>query len=364
MTRREPKNDPFDTLTAWESADSVPRAGLPDARILRRRQRLFRIVVWTCIFGFPLAALGLMAAASSPSTSDGNEQPGPTHMVSDGVPVATAAVDAWLRSDDTPLPGGRIVAWLGSETVAPPETDEDGESVDVPAFAVEVSSFLVTVPLVDAEEMNVVAAVPVAVDPRGGAVAMSLPSIVPDLPPASDGWDSGGPWPGHGIGTIRPSDAMVAAVEGWARAFTSGDPSSLRMAVGDPDPTRVYVPMLGVESVEANVVHGIGLSREDDEVLAQVELIIDWAGMSPPDSHSSRPPTTVVDVLIERASTASPVVVAWGPAGSGPTLTRYGNGADAEVRDIPSGEVLLRGRADQEENAGGDETETPGDDDD
>jgi hypothetical protein len=38
-----------------------------------------------------------------------------------------------------------------------------------------------------------------------------------------------------------------------------------------------------------------------------------------------------MDVLVERASTAAPVVVAWGPSGSGPMLRPYQNAVPQSV---------------------------------
>ena len=39
-------------------------------------------------------------------------------------------------------------------------------------------------------------------------------------------------------------------------------------------------------------------------------------------------PTFEMDLLADRANTASPVIVAWGGAGTGPILTKYQNGEE------------------------------------
>jgi hypothetical protein len=51
-----------------------------------------------------------------------------------------------------------------------------------------------------------------------------------------------------------------------------------------------------------------------------------WKGEKAPAFGSSTSgPQTTMDLLLERADTAAPVVVAWGPPGSGPGLVPYQN---------------------------------------
>ena len=71
-----------------------------------------------------------------------------------------------------------------------------------------------------------------------------------------------------------------------------------------------------------------------DGMAVEVNLDITWAdqpanrqtGNDQSVSANPQGPQTTLDLLVERAHTAAPVVIAWGPPGSGPTLTAHQNG--------------------------------------
>ena len=70
-----------------------------------------------------------------------------------------------------------------------------------------------------------------------------------------------------------------------------------------------------------------------DRMVARVAMEIAWTGADdgPGEPEASTP--IQMDVLIERADTASPVITAWGSAGEGPRLERYENAVSGQGRD-------------------------------
>lgn len=255
---------------------------------------------------------------------------------SEGRAVATTSIEDWLAQPQSPLPGGRILSWDGTAAV-PRSVRMNENNQDVSAedqFQSEINTFTLT----DQHHRLWTASVLVKIDPRGGAKVEGGPSLMPKLTAAGDGWEEGSPWPGIESDPTVLTDQLKTAVTGWAEAYTSGDPSKLTVAVGDPDNSHIYVPMSGIKSVEANVRDGAAQTYgQPGLVIAQVELDILWVGQTPPESGSSRNNIlTTMDVLIDKADTASPVIVAWGAPGSGPTLTKYANAVTGRPVDKPA----------------------------
>lgn len=315
--RRTPRSS-----TVFDTAITVPRAGLPDANRLRRRSLLFRLWVWTGVVLLPLALLALFIGGGSKTA--GTDASAAT---SPGRAAATVALTSWLRNASTPLPGGVILGWTGSVQLGEPVTEEGSELTTT-----------ITLERFDVAAAGVIydAGVQVATDSRGGSIAISTPSATPKAPPANDDWEDVGPWAGFGGSNAQSTPAIVKAVELWAEAFTSGDADTLRLSVGDPSARHTYSPLIGVASTTVAVGDGWQASPDDDDTLVfRVTLSPVWA---------STPSTTVAaaqggsdvtpdaagiafDVLVKRASTASPVVVAWSPPGLGPDLKPYANAA-------------------------------------
>jgi hypothetical protein len=171
-----------------------------------------------------------------------------------------------------------------------------------------------------------------------GPAALGGPSLSPFRlgPSGTSQATENGPWPGL-VATSSAPSAVSQAVQSWADAYTSGNPATLALAVGDPNTADHYMPLSGVSAVSAAVVAAsqIGGARVN-QMAVQVSLDITWAdqqnsqtasGPSKGDSAvNPQGPETTLDVLVDRAYTAAPVVVAWGPPGSGPTLTADQNG--------------------------------------
>lgn len=292
---------------------------LPDDRPVpvQKRQLSFsdrfkQLVLWSVLLTFP-AWIGVSFYAVSKARQDASA-PAPAAVVTSvGLAPARAELARWLASEPAPLPGGQIVAWAGSSVSEPPR-DDKGEPLA--KWASSVESFTVA----DAAGNIYTAALQVALDPRGGTRLVAGPSLVPVVPAASDSWVDGLPWPG--VNTVAVTDGMTQAVAAWAAAYTSGDPARLRLAVGDTDPARAYVPLTGVVSAEASAVQaGLPDPATPAAVIVRATVAITWPGQ-PVDNQRAE---LTFDVLLDRADTAAPAVVAWGGPGTGPSLRRYGN---------------------------------------
>lgn len=310
----------------WEQVLDEPVASSPAERSVARRTRRMRIWVWTSVTLLPIALLGDIALVGSRHATSATTA---TAASSPGEAVAWTTLQRWLAEKPAPLPGGKILAWEGAAPVAVTHPSKRAADAGGVVWHAEIDRFALTgqtgrVYRVDVE---------VALGPNGSATPVGGPSIEPGPPtiasPASDG-----PWPGINATASVPS-AVAAAITGWADAYVSGSPSSLHLAVGDPNPADHYQPLSGVSSVTATPIWGASIrAASADEMIVEVRLALTWDGQQTPtglsgdsgvSGTSGAAPTTTVDLLIERANSAAPVVVAWGPPGSGPTLTPYAN---------------------------------------
>lgn len=333
---RRAKQAAIDTL--WDEVDEVPRAGLPDARKIARRQRFYRVVVWSCVILTPLLLLTVLSRLGTAATP--NAASSPPSVDTPGRTAATLEVDQWLAQTPSPLPGGVVLSWDGGRRL-PKASAPTGQKATAVSYSVEVDSFT----LLDSTGQTYRASVAVAIDPRGGAVAMGGPSLIPDAPPADDNWNTGNPWPGLTPVTNIP-DPVTQAVSGWASAYTSGDANKLRLAVGDPSGSHSYMPLSNISAATATVTQAalIG-SPSADEMVVQVTLGIIWNGQAAPQPGATpnQGPQTTMDLLVGRASTAAPVVLAWGAPGTGPTLRPYQNAITAGPRPVPTGGPVASG---------------------
>jgi hypothetical protein len=314
---------------AWfPEAVEAPRMTAPDTGILARRQRRYRIVVWMCVILTPVATVALLVSVA-------NHKSRPVVVSSSGSAssagkvAATVQIEKWLTATPDPLPNGRIVSWDGAYDIHPPAV-KGGSSAAPVAFKVEVDHFTV-----QGDPGIFETDVEVALTPSG-PVALGGPSLIPVQlgPSAGSPATQSGPWPGLDATSSVPP-AVSQAVQSWADAYTSGNPATLALAVGDPNATDHYTPLSGVAAATAAVVD---TAREGeakrDQISVEVTLDITWTGQPASSESPNGPsvpvnpqgPQTTLDLLVERAHTAAPVVVAWGPPGSGPTLIAYGNG--------------------------------------
>ncbi len=353
----------------WDitSDAEIPRPGLPDAERLARRQRWYRRLVWSSVVLAPVAILALLAVAGNAKSTKAPSSQTPAPSVSSrGRTAATQELDAWLAETPSPLPGATVLSWDGARTIKPEVTQpkdkggllggSGGASSIQSSWVTEIDTFTLVVPPTKKQTSGVsVAATPVsqasvyqasvavALDPSGtGAVAMGGPSIVREPKTTTSNWFTGGPWPGISSSN-SVSGSVQQAINGWVDAYTGGSASALSLAVGDTNSAHIYVPLSGIQSASATVVAAAprvapnspvpSTSRADRTVhptaeIVEITLDINWDGEPPPKPGTqgqTGAPKTTMDLLIERADTAAPVVVAWGPQGTGPTLVPYQN---------------------------------------
>ncbi len=280
---------------AWYDGDEVPRAGVASTQALARRQRLYRAWVWASVVLAPFAFLVALVSATRSGAP-------PAILTSPlGQAAASVALSAWLKSHPAPLPGAHVVDWAGASVVGQAPGPAGWQAVDEHFVLVGMSG---TLWMATVEVAFAAGAMP-------GVVAG--PYVVPLA--TSQSVATSGPWPGLQAGTVPT--LVSAAIAGWARAYCSGNPAELRLAVGDNDPAHVYQPLGGVVAEAVAVPWYAQLPRSSDAV-AQVDLHVRWAGQRVMPAQPM-----VMDLLIARASGLAPLVVSWGPPGSGPSLRAY-----------------------------------------
>lgn len=325
----------------WADAVEAPRSGLADANRLGKRQRIYRYYVWASMALVPLAVFAVLSSyARAAPIAPIAPAPQSADAASPGRSAAQTSVNAWLASSPSPLPGGSVLFWKGSHQVAPvvlpasPTGSPAVPEVAPNAPSIEVDSFV----LITTSNRMYTAEVQVALDPRGGAKTIAGPSLIPIAPALGDSWASGvGSW--QGLKSESPSDVVSQAVTVWARAYTSGDSAQIRLTVGDPTAGHAYIPLSGVSSVVPTVTGQAQPGTDPSKVIARVQLSITWAGQTAPTDFGaarSQEPSATFDVLVDKANTASPVVVAWGGPGEGPKLTPYQNAVVDGPRKVPT----------------------------
>ncbi len=319
----------------------VARAGLPETRQPKKlRTAIYKCYVWVAVICFPLALMAVIATAAGGSSTEQTGTTGDqsaTATSSPGRTAATLEIQSWLAGDNSPLPGGQILSWDKAVDL-PAAKPQGGPSARAQNSApVTYRTELDFFTLIDGKGRTYTATIQVAIDPRGGgAQALGGPSLTPTTPSAGDGWASGGPWPGLATSS-QFSSSVQTAITGWATAYTSGSAESLRLAVGDTTAAHTYLPLTGVQSVTATPVVQ-ALYGGKDSIIVEVTLNIVWTGqkVDPNATSDTNTPVTTMDLLVQRASTAAPVVVAWGPPGSGITLKPYGNAITAPAVGMPT----------------------------
>lgn len=321
------------------NAVALPNYGIAEqVASARKRKRMARTVKVAALSGIGAIALSFLSLGVAVRAGDGTqEEDGPPALTvetitSPGRYVATSSLSSWLATVPSPLPGGSIVSWDGATDMGLVPAGTSGADRDL---LTTLESFTV----IDGTGQAYTAEYLVGTDTAGGSVVISGPSLIPQVnPPSGVQIDVG--WPG-----VREVDAPAAvdtAVQSWANAYTSGNPDQLRLTVGDSDEENQYQPISGVAEVTTTIV-AAGTTEtaaidEDGEqipeaeaLLVRVTLALDWEGRSSGPSASE----ATMDLLVLRADTGAPAVVAWGSPGTGPRLTEYGNALPALARSEP-----------------------------
>lgn len=318
----------------WWEAQQTDGVVDESQRTLKKRFRWLRGYLWIAVFLVPLMALGnlmFLSGALNPTIPE----PEKVTLSSPQAAMSEVALQKWLAQTPSPLPGGKVLAYLRTDSVQPPV---DKQTNAVPYTILTAHYFL--------QDKNFAlyeATVQSVQYPDGNLVIMGTPGLVP-LASNSEGSTAGAQWPWPGVDTVAQNDAAATAIQTWASAYTSGDPAKLKQVVGDPSEQNFYQPMAGVTLSSDTTIQNYGALWGADQkdhasndkprmALVRVSLGVAWAGQPESAGNNTR---VTFDLLLDKADTGAPVVVAWG--GPGQTLTKYGN---AVQRQLPVVKVTV-----------------------
>lgn len=298
----------------------------------RKESNRGRVNRWIAVCAVGLAVISIPVSLANLATVGDETDLAPAAVTdSPGRGAATQAVEAWLAANPSPLPGGSVLSWNRVSVQTPPEVDDESQEI---TYTMETHEFT----LISGQQLYG-AVVSVQADPVTGSVMVGTPSLMPQLP-APQTPQAGPTWFGYEQPTVGSN--FDAAIDEWAAAFTSGNPSTLKQNVDDKENDRSYMPLTGVAEVQASIVStGVpeGTHEEDvTQVIARVELRVVWQSqidqanaMAEDGAEADVPtigsaPAITYDVLVTDPFSGAPKVVSWGGPGSGPSLTPYSSG--------------------------------------
>lgn len=290
----------------------------------RRRRRVYTVYLWAAAMLLPLALLAVIILAGQ-GLGAGPAVQNQTSTTTDlAAAQAQVQVERWIAGEPSPLPGGRVVAYTGATT----KTPAPDKGSDEPPLPVTSYGFVLT----DTAGNLYTTSVEMQTSPERGAVPIGTPALVPVPPSDTTAAGSVWPWPGVEQGSARP--AFTVAVDAWSKAYTSGSPEALKQTVGDPSEDRSYMPLSGLTFTTPAVGQVGALWAEDQDksivgstprqVMLRVTFQAVWAGQSTTATGGKGAATMTYDLLLDRADTAAPAVVAWNAPGTA-ALTPYSN---------------------------------------
>lgn len=316
-------------------AEEIPRADVAAVSKADKRIKYYRWYVKANLFLMPVALLGILSCVpkltehTPPQIMPVSEINSPTKA------AAMQAVTNWLGQYPTPLPGGKLLSWDGAEVQSEPSITID-PSNDQPVETQGLQMHTLT--LVTESGALFTTTVQVGYSEVRGAQVIGSPTLIPRAPDDISKWANLTSWP-H-LTTIQAADPVKQAAAAWAKAFTSGDPNALRLAVGDQAANHSYVPLIQATASDVRVEEaaapkapeGKGAVENSPVITARISFAVAWDGVEVDKNRGGAAPRVVYDVLIQQADTASPVIVAWGGAGSGESLKAYSNAVvDREI---------------------------------
>lgn len=236
-------------------------------------------------------------------------------VVPRGRGLASLVARSYVSGQAVPVPAAASLIYSPPSAgvfAAVTEPEWDGfVRYTVPAGTFERHSFLFhrTVPgpdgaVVDLFELVVYLSVPADGTPGNPALA-AAPSVLPaphrNSSAVADYSDS------EAVGNL-PAEARQLLEGPWVRAFATNNGELLLQYSGEADPAYRYVGLGGFsEASTLRVQTAIDRGGDSWLVRARVRLV----GANELSAEMD------IDVTIEAASTATPKIVAWGPAGSG-----------------------------------------------
>jgi hypothetical protein len=296
-----------------ELLEEVPTDKSSEGKRASSRRLIRWYVMGACVL-FPVALLGSLsgwmeASAYKPAV----EAPS---ISSPAKGAAMKAVTAWVSTNPSPVPGGVVQSWDGFKRLETVVLD-NGK----PSPTIEIH----TMTVISSTGNLYTTSIQMSYSDTSGVQVIGAPSLMPYAP---DGTIVAGmPWPGKK--SVSAPESVNDAVEVWANAYTSGNPSTLRQTVGDPEQAHAYVPLSGIKSIKSvAILEAAGKPTDAEEkegvrspenIVARVTFEVLWAGQTTGTSKIT------YDVLVAKANSGSPVVVAWGGPGEGFSLEPFSN---------------------------------------
>lgn len=329
--RKPPVQQPQELF--YGSAEELPRADLDTQDKMSKRQKIYRAVVMSSVFLLPAALLANTFMAINMVQVDEEEPPPAATSDSPHKSVAMTAVRDWLANKPQPIPGGSLLSWDSVQEQRPSTEVVDevtGETNE--QYGLELHELTILAGSGSTYETSV----QIAYTPNKGAHVVGEPTLVPRAPDNTD-WTDATSWPD--LAPATATQEVTQAVSAWVDAFTSGDPDTLRLNVGDTEAGRSYVPLSGVKAsnvaismaaaAESAPVSEDGSVATPSEMVARVSFNVLWDGQSV--GLNERASAVSYDVLIHDADTAAPRIVAWGGPGTGASLTPFQNAVEGRA---------------------------------
>ena len=333
-------------------------AELYSTRTKKARRLRFGLIA-IVYFGFPLMLLINLIYIAQEVSTDGAVAVEATQTYSENKPLAIQEVQEYLEQDPPPLPGVTLSGWDyvettfdGAKRLENSDMSDDEVAQELPEAVTYETHYLT---LTSETGAFYTAAVEIASSQVSGAWVTSPVSVTSQAPPSDDGQSNSSESFPQRESITEGRDDIEAAAASWAENYFSADPEALKQAVGDGRDETSYMPMPEAEDIEVSVEEMVASNDAEydddsdryDRLLARVSVIVTWpnadegiAGLveandEDDDSESDAGDDDKdveehvaefsYDVLVDSADTATPVVTAWGPAGSAEELKDYGN---------------------------------------
>jgi hypothetical protein len=322
------------SVDTWLSdPQDLPRADIDLRDKQASRQKLFRGLIFTVLFGlFPISMLANMAMMPKLLEARPVLEAPAAQLNPETKAAAMLEVKNWLAHEPSPLPGGSLLSWDGAEIQAEPSitvNKDTNQTEEVQGLQLHTMTVASTTGAVFTTTVQV------AYSPVRGAKVVGTPTLVPKAPNDSSQWPNLTTWPGYT--KVTTTDAVTQSATAWVEAFTSGNPDKLRLAVGDTAVNHSYVPLSQAIASDVRVVEVAARKSADtgseekapSQVIARVSFAIKWVGQDV--GRATVLSRVTYDVLIERAETNAPIVVAWGGTGTGASLKPYGNAVERKL---------------------------------
>lgn len=310
----------------WDEPDTLPVVVDPNKGKIRKR--LVTAYLWVSALLFPFlifAVVVLVVRTVSPAVGAAGD--GVDAAATREAAQAQVAVEKWLAGKPSPLPGGRVISYIGSTSKAAQQRDgqQAGER------SLTTYSFV----LADLAGQMYETSIQMLVTPTG-ATPLADPALVP-IPAAESEAGGQAEWPWPGVASMAAAPEYGPAVTAWAKAYTGGDPAALKLAVGDPAADRFYMPLTGVSFADIDIAQVGALWADDQDRTKeprprQALLRITVSALWGDQTAATQRPSLTYDLLLDRADTAAPAVVAWGPPGA--DLKPYGNAVANNPRPV------------------------------